>query len=90
MRDRCACSTIRTSSDYLVSQSHSFTQGAYIMDAIVTATVRKNEETIVRKVITMSSDLPAQNLGELVAEVLADSYEKGNDPVDIHIVLHFS
>jgi hypothetical protein len=58
-------------------------------DAIVTVKVKMNERTIVKVQRAISQDMPADMLGEMVAEAIQESWRAGNDPVDTHIVITF-
>jgi hypothetical protein len=58
--------------------------------ARVTAKVRQNEKTIAARTYTMSTDLPAEKLGELVSDVLQQAWREGNDPTHGHVVIYFT
>lgn len=79
--------------DYQVS--HQLTQeeqAAAPADETKTATVRAtylNGDVIFQTVENISSDMPADALGEIVAGVMQHAWEKGDDPVSATIVLTF-
>ena len=59
-------------------------------DAAVSVQVRLNEKTIHSVTEHMSTDLPAEKLGELVARAVQTAWSEGHDPVDFHLVVHFA
>lgn len=60
--------------------------------AKVTATIRNKENgnPMYVESAVMSTDLPAQQLGELVAEVVHQAWKAGVDPVNTQVVIDFA
>ena len=54
-----------------------------------TARERVSKEKILRRSYFMSSDLPAETLGECMAEFVAAVYEMGWDPTSIKVITTF-
>lgn len=61
--------------------------------AIVTAQVyrdgRPHEVAIASVKTEMSTDLPAENLGELVADAIQKAWKDGHDPMYFSVVISF-
>lgn len=62
-----------------------------MVKAKVTCTVylTKSINAIAKVSTTMSTDLPAENLGEILADAVNAAYKEGHDPVDYSIVVRF-
>lgn len=58
--------------------------------ATVTVHIRENEQTVVEVSTKMSTDLPAENLGEILASALNKYWQSGGDPVNCHAVVFFT
>lgn len=60
--------------------------------AKITATVlnKENDNPIYVETATMSTDLPAQQLGELITSVVHQAWKVGFDPVNTKVLVEFN
>lgn len=60
--------------------------------ARVTAKIflKENHQKIAFITTTMSTDLPQENLGELLCRAVTEGWNKGCDPVNFDVVISFS
>ena len=45
---------------------------------------------VTKEETTMSTDLPAENLGEIVCDAVQKAWKAGHDPVDFKLIVSFS